>query len=395
MSKSPTDTVIVAATRTAIGSFLGSLKDLPASKLGSIVITEALKRAGVEGADVSEVIMGQVLSAAVGQNPARQASLGAGLPENVPAITINRVCGSGLQAVMLADSLIKSGAADIIVAGGQENMSASPHAMHMRGGLKMGEGKFIDTMINDGLWDCFGNTHMGITAENVAKEFNLSREAQDAFAAESQSRADAAIKAGAFKAEIADVVIPQKKGDPVVFNTDEYPRLSPADALAKLKPAFDPAGTVTAGSSSGINDGAAAVVVMSRAEAEKRGAPILARVVSHAVAGVPPRIMGTGPIPASKKALEKAGWTVADLDLVEANEAFAAQALAVVQGLGLDTAKTNVNGGAIALGHPIGASGCRVLVSLLHALKARGGKKGLVTLCIGGGMGVAMCVEAE
>jgi acetyl-CoA C-acetyltransferase len=313
----------------------------------------------------------------------------------VPAITINRVCGSGLQAVMMADSLIKAGEGTLYVAGGQESMSNSPHVIAMRNGLKMGDGKLVDTMVNDGLWDCFGNTHMGITAENVAKEFGLSREAQDAFAYESQRRADEALKNGAFKAEICPVIIPQKKGDPIVFETDEHPRLSPLDVLAKMRPAFDKEGSVTAGNASGINDGAAAVVVTTRAEAERRGAPILARIVSHAVAGVPPRIMGTGPIPASQKALEKAGWSVADLDLIEANEAFAAQALAVMHGLALPAEKTNVLGGAIALGHPIGASGTRVLVTLLHALKARGGKKGLVTLCIGGGMGVAMCVEAE
>lgn len=389
----PTDIVIVSAVRTAIGTFAGSLQGFSGAQLGAVVIKDVLERAKVASADVTEVLMGQVLTAIVGQNPARQASIGAGLPIEVPAMTINRVCGSGLQTVALAAQALKADGAGIYVAGGQESMSQSPHAVRLRDGIKMGDGKLQDTMIVDGLWDCFNNTHMGITAENVAKLYNISRDAQDAFAAESQRRADEAIKAGKFVDEIVPVSIPQKKGDPVLFAQDEFPRLSTAEALGKLRPAFDKEGTVTAGNASGINDGAAAVVVMTRAEAEKRGLPVMGRIASYAVAGVDPAIMGTGPIPASQKALEKAGWTVADLDLVEANEAFAAQALSVVQGLKLDPAKTNVNGGAIALGHPIGASGCRVLVSLLHEMAKRNAKKGLVTLCIGGGQGIAMCIE--
>lgn len=389
------DVVIVSAVRTAIGSFLGALKDQSAAQLGSAVIKEALLRAKVKPEDVSEVLMGQVLAAAVGQNPARQASMAAGVPKEVPAMTINRVCGSGLQAVALAATAIKAGEGKIFVAGGQESMSQSPHAIRLRDGVKMGDAKMVDTMIVDGLWDCFNDTHMGITAENVGKQFSIDRAAQDAFAAESQARADAAIKAGKFADEIVPYVIPQKKGDPVLFAVDEFPRLSTADVLAKLRPAFDKEGTVTAGNASGINDGAAAVVVMTRAEAEKRGLPIMAMIVSHAVAGVDPAIMGTGPIPASTKALEKAGWTVKDLGLIEANEAFAAQALAVCKEMKFDPAITNVNGGAIALGHPIGASGCRVLVTLLHEMAKRDVKKGLVTLCIGGGQGIAMCVQHD
>lgn len=392
---SKNDAVIVSAVRTAIGSFLGTLKDIPAYKLGSIVIGEALKRAKVDGKDVDDVIMGQVLTAAAGQNPARQALMAAGVPEAVPGMTINRVCGSGLQAVAMAATAIAAGEGTIYVAGGQENMSQSPHAARLRDGVKMGDGKMVDTMIVDGLWDVFNDYHMGITAENLAAEHDISRAAQDELAAQSQARADAAIKAGKFVDEIVPVVIPQKKGDPITFVQDEFPRLSTAEQLGKLRAAFKPDGTVTAGNASGINDGAAAVVVMSREEAEKRGLKILARVVSHAVAGVNPATMGYGPVPATKKALAKAGWQLSDVQLFEANEAFAAQAACVIKNLGLPNDITNVNGGAIALGHPIGASGCRVLVSLLHEMGKRDVKKGLATLCIGGGMGIAMCVERE
>lgn len=390
---SPNDVVIVSAVRTAIGSFMGSLKDFSAAQLGTVVIKEALARAGVKAADVNEVIMGQVLTAGTGQNPARQAAINAGLPVESTAITINRVCGSGLQAVALAANAIKADGEGIFVVGGQESMSQSAHAIKMRDGTKMGDAKLVDTMIVDGLWDAFNNYHMGITAENVAKQCGLTREGQDAFAAQSQARADAAIKAGKFVDEIVPVVIPQKKGDPVLFAQDEYPRLSDEATLAKLRPAFDKEGTVTAGNASGLNDGAAALVVMSRAEAEKRGLKVIATVVSHAVGGVDPAVMGLGPVAAAPKALKKAGWTVDDLDLVEANEAFAAQSLGVCQELKLDPAKVNVNGGAIALGHPIGASGARVLVTLLHEMQKRDVKRGLATLCIGGGQGIAMCVE--
>ncbi len=389
------DVVIVAAVRTAIGSFMGSLKDFSGAQLGAIVIKEALERASVKPAEVSEVIMGQVLTAGVGQNPARQAAIQAGLPAESTAITINRVCGSGLQAVAMAATALKADGEGIYVVGGQENMSQSPHVMHLRDGVKMGDSKMRDTMIVDGLWDAFNNYHMGITAENVAKQCDLSREAQDAFAAESQRRADAAIKAGKFADEIVPVVIPQKKGDPILFAQDEFPRLSDEAALGKLRPAFDKEGTVTAGNASGINDGAAALVVMTRGEAEKRKLPVLATVVSHAVAGVDPAVMGLGPVPATKKALEKAGWKASELDLIEANEAFAAQSLGVCKELGFDAAKTNVNGGAIALGHPIGASGARVLVTLLHEMQKRDAKKGLATLCIGGGQGIALCVARD
>lgn len=387
---SPTDIVITAAVRTAIGSFGGSLSTQSAAQLGAVVMKEALSRAKVAASAVDEVIMGQVLTAGVGQNPARQASVSAGLPHAVPAMTINRVCGSGLQAVAMAADYIKARGDGVYLVGGQECMSQSPHTLFMREGTKMGDAKLRDTMVVDGLWDSFNDYHMGQTAENVATQFGITREAQDAFALESQTRAKAAIEAGRFEAEIVPVLLPQKKGDPIEFKVDEYPRLSNAEALAKLRPAFTKEGTVTAGNASGINDGAAALVVTTRARAEKHGAPILATIVSHAVAGVDPAIMGTGPIPASEKALAAAGWSVADLDLVEANEAFAAQALAVMQGLKLDASRTNVNGGAIALGHPIGASGARVLVSLLHEMQRRDAKKGLVTLCIGGGMGIAM-----
>ena len=388
------DVVIVSAVRTAIGSFLGSLKDFSAAQLGTVVIKEALERAKVKPNEVSEVIMGQVLTAGAGQNPARQASIHAGLPHEVTAITINRVCGSGLQAVVNAAQAIKAeDGQGIFVVGGQESMSQSAHAMKMREGTKMGDAKLVDTMVVDGLWDAFNNYHMGITAENVAKQCGISREAQDGFAAESQRRADAAIKAGKFVDEIVPVVIPQKKGDPILFAQDEYPRLSPEDVLAKLRPAFDKEGSVTAGNASGLNDGAAALVVMSRGEADKRGLKVLATIAGYGVGGVDPAVMGLGPVSAVPKALKKAGWTVDDLDLIEANEAFAAQSLGVCKELKLDPAKVNVNGGAIALGHPIGASGARVLVTLLHEMAKRDVKKGLATLCIGGGQGIAVCVE--
>ena len=388
-----TDVVITSATRTPIGAFNGTLANTAASDLGALVIGDALSRASLETADVSEVIMGQVLTAATGQNPARQASINAGVPKEVPAMTINFVCGSGLKALGLGASSIQAGENSIVVAGGQENMSLSPHAAHLRAGQKMGDLSFTDTMIKDGLWDAFNGYHMGITAENVAEQWQITREAQDAFAAESQARATAAIEAGKFKDEIVPVTIKTRKEE-ITFDTDEYPRAgTTAEKLASLRPAFDKEGTVTAGNASGINDGAAAVTLMHADEAAKRGITPLARIASWAQAGVDPAVMGSGPIPASQRALEKAGWTADDLDLVEANEAFAAQSLAVCQDLGFDSAKTNVNGGAIALGHPIGASGCRVLVTLLHELQKRDGKKGLATLCIGGGMGVALTVE--
>ena len=388
------DIVITSATRTAIGAFNGSLSGLSAAELGQVVIAEALKRAKIDPADVSDVIMGQILTAAAGQNPARQASMKAGIPKEVPAMTINQVCGSGLKSVALAAMSIKAGDSSIVVAGGQESMSLAPHAIHLRNGVKMGDASMIDTMIRDGLWDAFNNYHMGTTTENLAQLLQITRGAQDDFAAGSQAKAEAAIKAGKFKDEIVPVMITVKR-EQKAFDTDEYPRAgTTADSLGKLKAAFVKDGSVTAGTASGINDGAAAVTVMSAAEAQKRGLKPLARIVSWAQAGVDPALMGTGPIPATQLALKKAGWTVADLDLIEANEAFAAQSLAVCQGLSLDPTKVNVNGGAIALGHPIGASGCRVLVTLLHELQKSGRKKGLATLCIGGGMGIAMCVEA-
>jgi acetyl-CoA C-acetyltransferase len=392
-SPSKLDAVIISATRTPIGSFQGSLANLSAAQLGAIVIKRALALANVQPETVSEVIMGQVLTAGVGQNPARQATLHAGLPVTTPAMTINRVCGSGLQSIALAATALRAEGKGIYVVGGQESMSQSPHAIRLRDGIKMGDAKMLDTMIVDGLWDCFGDTHMGITAENVATKFNLSRAAQDAFAFESQRRADIALKANRFADETTPVLIPQKKGDPLTFNTDEYPRLSPLDTLAKLRPAFTKDGTVTAGNASGINDGAAALVVTTRAQADTMGASILGTITSYAVAGVEPGLMGTGPIPASRLALEKAGLNVKDLDLIEANEAFAAQSLAVIQQLGLPEDLTNVNGGAIALGHPIGASGARVLVTLLHEMAKRDVKRGLATLCIGGGMGIAMTIQ--
>jgi acetyl-CoA C-acetyltransferase len=386
------DVVIVAALRTAIGGFMGGLSGVAAHTLGSTVIKELLAKTGVASADISEVILGQVLTAAAGQNPARQAVIHAGLPNDVPAITINQVCGSGLRAVAMAHQAIVAGDSSIVIAGGQENMSASTHAIALRAGVKMGNATQIDTMVHDGLWDAFNNYHMGMTAENIAKQFSISREDQDALALASQEKAAAAIAAGKFVAEIVPVTIQDRKGD-IVIDKDEHPRATTLEKLAALKPAFDKAGTVTAGNASGLNDGAAAVMLMSRAEAEKRGLKPLATIKSWAHAGVDPSIMGTGPINATNKCLAKAGWSVSDLDLIESNEAFAAQALSVTRGLGFDSAKVNVNGGAIALGHPIGASGARVLVSLLHEMNRRDVKKGLTTLCIGGGMGIAMSVE--
>jgi acetyl-CoA C-acetyltransferase len=389
------EAVIVAAARTAIGSFGGTLSTTPAAQLGAKVITALLERAGLSPEQIEEVILGQVLTAGVGMNPARQAALGAGLPYSVPCMTINMVCGSGLRSVHLASQAICCGDAGIIIAGGQENMSLAPHAlMGSRTGIRMGDGQLKDTMISDGLWDVFNNYHMGVTAENIAKQFEIRREDQDAFAALSQQRAEAAQEAGRFKDEIVPVEIPQRKGDPIVFDSDEFPRHgTTAEGLAKLRPAFDKEGSVTAGNASGINDGAAAVVVMSREKADELGLEPLASIRAIASAGVDPAIMGTGPIPASTMCLERAGWSVEDLDLIEANEAFAAQAISVNRGMGWDPEKVNVNGGAIALGHPIGASGARVLVTLLHEMKRRDAGKGLATLCIGGGQGVAIAVE--
>jgi len=393
MTSAVNDVVIVSAARTPVGSFLGALSSLPASKLGEIAIKAALERAGVAPAEVDEVILGHVLQAAAGQGPARQASMGAGLPRETPAWSLNQICGSGLRAVAIGAQQIALGDAKIIVAGGQESMSQAPHAAHLRNGQKMGDLSFTDTMIKDGLWDAFNGYHMGQTAENIADQNQITRLAQDEFAVASQNKAEAAQKAGKFADEIVPVVIPGRKGD-VTVDQDEYIRHGATlEAMEKLKPAFTKDGTVTAANASGLNDGAAALVLMSAEDAKARGLEPLARIASWATAGVDPAIMGTGPIPASKKALEKAGWTVADLDLVESNEAFAAQSLCVLKELGLDAAKVNVNGGAIAIGHPIGASGARILTTLLHELKRSGGKKGLATLCIGGGMGVAMCVE--
>ncbi len=390
-----TDVVIVAAARTPIGSFNGALASLPAHALGKTAIQAALRRAKLEPGEVSEVIMGQILTAGQGQNPARQASVNAGIPVEVPAYGVNILCGSGLKSVALAYQAIKNGDSRIVVAGGQESMSRAPHVAHLRDGTKMGSVEFLDTMLKDGLWDAFHGYHMGNTAENVAERWQITREDQDRFAVASQNKAEAAIKAGRFKDEIVPVTVPSRKGDIVVEN-DEYPRFGTTlEAVQKLKPAFAKDGTVTAGNASGINDGAAALVVMSAQEAARRGLEPLARIVSWAQAGVDPAVMGTGPIPASRKALEKAGWKVEDLDLIEANEAFAAQAIAVNRDLGWDTAKVNVNGGAIALGHPIGASGARILTTLLYEMKRRDAKKGLATLCIGGGMGIAMCVARD
>jgi acetyl-CoA C-acetyltransferase len=387
--------VIAGAARTPVGSFNGSLSSMPAHELGEIAIGAALERAKVDPSNVNEVIMGQVLTAAQGQNPARQAAMAAGIPKEATAWGVNQVCGSGLRAVALGAQQIAMGDADIIVAGGQESMSQAPHAAHLRNGVKMGHHKMVDTMITDGLWEAFNDYHMGNTAENVAKQWQLTREEQDTFAVASQNKAEAAKKAGKFADEIVPVTIKTRKGD-VVVDQDEYIREGVTlDSLAGLRPAFDKEGTVTAGNASGINDGAAAVVLMTAEEAKKRGVTPLARIASWAVAGVDPTVMGTGPIPASRKALEKAGWKISDLDLVEANEAFAAQALAVNKDMGWDADKVNVNGGAIAIGHPIGASGARVLVTLLHEMQKRDAKRGLATLCIGGGMGIAVCVERD
>jgi acetyl-CoA C-acetyltransferase len=389
------DIVIVAAARTAVGKFGGSLAKIPASELGATVLKALLERAKLTGEQVSEVILGQVLQAGTGQNPARQAVIKGGLGNGVPAMTINKVCGSGLKAVMLAAQAIRDGDADIVLAGGQESMSLAPHVLpNSRDGQRMGDWKLVDTMINDGLWDVYNQYHMGITAENVAKKYGISREQQDALAFASQSKAAAAQDAGRFKDEIVPVAIPQKKGDPVLFDADEFiNRKSTAEALAGLRPAFDKAGSVTAGNASGLNDGAAGVVVMSAARADALGLKPLARIASYASAGLDPAYMGMGPVPAARKALERAGWKPADLDLLEINEAFAAQACAVHQEMGWDTSKVNVNGGAIAIGHPIGASGARILVTLLHEMQRREAKKGIASLCIGGGMGVALTVE--
>jgi len=387
------DIVIVSAARTPVGAFNGGLSSLPAHELGKVAIQEALKRAGVEGGRVSEVIMGQILTAGQGQNPARQASINAGIPVESPAWGVNQLCGSGLRAVALGYQAILNGDSDIVVAGGQESMSQAPHCQHLRNGVKMGNFELVDTMIKDGLWDAFNGYHMGTTAENVAKKWQITRAQQDEFAVKSQNKAEAAMKAGKFKDEIAPVTIKTRKGDTVV-DTDEYPKAGVTlESIAKLRPAFDKEGSVTAANASGINDGAAVVVLMKASEAAKLGKTPLARIVSWAHAGVDPAIMGTGPIPASRRALEKAGWRVQDLDLVEANEAFAAQACAVNKDMGWNEEIVNVNGGAIAIGHPIGASGARVLVTLLHEMQKRDAKKGLATLCIGGGMGVALCVE--
>ncbi len=387
--------VIAGAVRTPVGAFNGGLSSVPASYLGAVAIKEALKRAQVEPDDVDEVIMGQILTAGTGQNPARQAAVEAGIPVEKTAYQVNQLCGSGLRTVALGFQAIKVGDCDIVVAGGQESMSQAPHCAHLRDGQKLGDLNFVDTMIKDGLWDAFNGYHMGNTAENVAQKWQLTREEQDKFAAASQQKAEAAQKEGRFADEIVPVTIKTRKGETVV-DTDEHPKHgTSAETLAKLRPAFDKEGTVTAGNASGINDGAAVAVLMSGEEAERRGVTPLGRVVSWATAGVDPAIMGTGPIPASRMALEKAGWTVDDLDLIEANEAFAAQACAVNRELGWDTDKVNVNGGAIALGHPIGASGARVLITLLYEMQRRDAKKGLATLCIGGGMGIAMCVERD
>ncbi|MEE8320827.1 MAG: acetyl-CoA C-acetyltransferase [Gammaproteobacteria bacterium] len=387
--------VIVSAARTAIGNFGGSLASIPAHILGARVINGVLERAGIKPEQVDEVIFGHVLTAGTGQNPARQAALEAGLPNEVPCMTINKVCGSGLKTVHLAAQAIKCGDADIIVAGGQENMSLAPHILpNSRNGVKMGDWKMQDSMVVDGLWDAFNDYHMGITAENVAREYKISREEQDEFAAATQQKVESAQNVGSFNDEIIPIEIPQRKGDPVIFEKDEFPRAGvTTEGIAKMRPAFDKEGTVTAANASGVNDGAAAVVVMSESKAKELGLEPLATIKAYSSAGVDPAIMGTGPIPASQKCLEKAGWSIDDLGLIEANEAFAAQAISVNKGIGWDTSRVNVNGGAIALGHPIGASGCRILVTLLHEMKRRDVKKGLATLCIGGGQGVALAVE--
>jgi acetyl-CoA C-acetyltransferase len=388
------DVVIVAATRTAVGSFQGSLANIPAVDLGAAVIRQLLAQTGLDPAQVDEVIMGQVLTAGAGQNPARQASIKAGLPFAVPAMTLNKVCGSGLKALHLGTQAIRCGDADVIIAGGQESMSLANYVMPgARTGLRMGHATMVDTMISDGLWDAFNDYHMGITAENLSEKYGISREAQDAFAASSQQKAAAAIDAGRFVDEITPILIPQRKGDPIAFATDEQPRAgTTAESLGKLKPAFKKDGTVTAGNASSLNDGAAAVILMSAKKAEELGLPVLARIAAYANAGVDPAIMGIGPVSATRRCLDKAGWSLNDLDLIEANEAFAAQSLSVGKELGWDMEKVNVNGGAIAIGHPIGASGCRVLVTLLHEMIKRDAKKGLATLCIGGGQGVALAL---
>ncbi|MGE1091191.1 acetyl-CoA C-acetyltransferase [Pseudomonas sp. OV221] len=389
------DVVIVAATRTAIGSFQGSLASVSAVDLGAAVIRQLLEQTGLDGAQVDEVIMGQVLTAGAGQNPARQAAIKAGLPHAVPAMTLNKVCGSGLKALHLGAQAIRCGDADVIIAGGQENMSLSNYVMPgARTGLRMGHAQIVDTMISDGLWDAFNDYHMGITAENLVDKYEISREQQDAFAAASQQKAAAAIEAGRFVDEITPILIPQRKGDPVAFKVDEQPRGdTTAESLAKLRPAFKKDGSVTAGNASSLNDGAAAVILMSAEKAKALGLPVLAKIAAYANAGVDPAIMGIGPVSATRRCLDKAGWNIGQLDLIEANEAFAAQSLAVAKDLQWDLDKVNVNGGAIALGHPIGASGCRVLVTLLHEMIKRDAKKGLATLCIGGGQGVALALE--
>ena len=389
------DIVIVAATRTAVGKFGGALAKTPATELGSLVIKELLARSKLDMSQIGEVILGQVLAAGAGQNPARQALIKSGLPKEIPALTINAVCGSGLKAVMLAAQAVATGDSEIVIAGGQENMSAAPHVLpNSRDGQRMGDWKLIDTMIVDGLWDVYNQYHMGITAENVAKQYGITREMQDALALASQQKAAAAQDAGRFKAEIVPVLLAQKKGDPIAFDADEFiNRKTNAEALAGLRPAFDKAGGVTAGNASGINDGAAAVMVMTAKKAAALGLKPLGRIASYATTGLDPATMGMGPVPASKKALARAGWKAADLDLLEINEAFAAQACAVNKEMGWDTSKVNVNGGAIAIGHPIGASGCRILVTLLHEMQRRDAKKGIASLCIGGGMGVALTIE--
>ena len=391
------DVVIVAATRTAVGSFQGSLAHVPAVDLGAAVIRQLLEKTGLDGAQVDEVIMGQVLTAGAGQNPARQAAIKAGLPFAVPAMTLNKVCGSGLKALHLAAQAIRCGDAEVIIAGGQENMSLSNYIMPgARTGLRMGHSQIIDTMITDGLWDAFNDYHMGITAENLVDKYGISREEQDAFAAHSQQKAIEAIETGRFVDEITPILIPQRKGDPIAFASDEQPRAgTTAQTLAKLKPAFKKDGSVTAGNASSLNDGAAAVLLMSATKAKALGLPVLARIAAYANAGVDPAIMGIGPVSATQRCLSKAGWNIDQLDLIEANEAFAAQALAVGKELNWDASKVNVNGGAIAIGHPIGASGCRILVTLLHEMLKRDAKKGLATLCIGGGQGVALAIERE
>ncbi|KRI00707.1 acetyl-CoA C-acetyltransferase [Curvibacter sp. PAE-UM] len=389
------DIVIVAAARTAVGKFGGGLAKMPATELGAIVIKALLERSKVDVGQIGEVILGQVLAAGAGQNPARQALMKSGLPKEIPALTINAVCGSGLKAVMLAAQSVATGDSDIVIAGGQENMSLAPHVLPgSRDGQRMGDWKLIDTMIVDGLWDVYNQYHMGITAENVAKQYGITREMQDALALASQQKAAAAQDAGRFKDEIVPVLLPQKKGDPLVFDADEFiNRKTNAEALASLRPAFDKAGGVTAGNASGINDGAAAVMVMTAKKAAALGLKPLGRIASYATSGLDPATMGMGPVPASTKALQRAGWKAADLDLLEINEAFAAQACAVNKEMGWDTSKVNVNGGAIAIGHPIGASGCRILVTLLHEMQRRNAKKGIASLCIGGGMGVALTIE--